>query len=129
MPQTHFKGVVPAPDQWSAPFWEGCKEGKLVILRCQDCGYYNHPPTFMCLNCKNVTPNLRWEQVSGRGTIYSFNILYDTALLGVKDPELIPILLIELEEQRGLLMFSNPVDMSIDEVKVGVPVEVTFDAH
>ncbi len=29
---------VPLPDLDSAPFWEGCRQGKLMIQRCPKCG-------------------------------------------------------------------------------------------
>ena len=37
------------------------------------------------------------------------------------------LVLVELEEQKGLRVLANLLDCPIDEVRVGLPVEVTFE--
>ena len=53
-------------------FWTGGERGELLVYRCQDCGYYVHPPVRYCPKCesRDVDP----EPVSGRGSVASFTV-------------------------------------------------------
>ena len=37
--------ILPELNNRNRHFWQGGKNGTLVFLRCQVCGYYLHPPT------------------------------------------------------------------------------------
>jgi len=119
--------VVPVPNDWTRPFFDGAKEHKLMIQRCQSCGYYNHPPVFLCQNCKDRDATLAFEQVSGRGTIYSYIIEHDKQVGGFEDKVPYAVVLVELEEQERLLLFANILNLPYDELKAGTPVEVVFE--
>lgn len=119
--------VVPAPNQWSKPFWDGAKEHKLMLQRCQSCGYYNHPPTFICMNCKDRDPSLAFEQVSGRGTVYSWFIEHDTRVGGFEDRVPYLVAAVELVEQPRLLLYTNILNCPYDQVEVDMPVEVVWE--
>ena len=51
-------------------FWDGLKDGRILIQRCKDCSKLRHPPRPMCPHCNS----LAWDTVeaSGRGTVHSF---------------------------------------------------------
>ena len=40
--------ILPKLTDLNRGFWTGGEQGELRFLRCQDCGYYNHPPTPLC---------------------------------------------------------------------------------
>lgn len=119
--------VIPVADEWSKPFWDGARERKLIIQRCQSCGYYQHPPAFICMNCKDRDAPLAPEQVSGRGTVYAWFIFHDSSVGGFQ--ERIPYLVaaVELEEQPRLLLASNILNCPYDEVELDMPVEVVWE--
>jgi uncharacterized OB-fold protein len=62
--------------------------------------------------------------VSGRGVVHSFTVTH-FPLPGFEPP--FAVVLVELEEQQGLRMVSNLVDVAPDQVTIGMPVEVTFE--
>jgi uncharacterized OB-fold protein len=101
-------------------FWEGLKEDKLLIQRCQPCGELRHPPGPMCPHCHS----LEWDtlEACGRGTIYSYVNLHHPAVPPFANPN--PIGLIELEE--GTRLVAGLLDIEADEVRIGQPVEVMF---
>ena len=66
---------TPVPDGRSARYWQAASEGRLEIQRCQACGTYHHPQLTMCTHCQSE--DLRYEPVSGKGTIYTFTITHD----------------------------------------------------
>jgi uncharacterized OB-fold protein len=61
--------------------------------------------------------------VSGRGTVYSYTVTHQD-VPGYEAP--FAVVIVELEEQAGLRMVSNVVDVPPDDVRIGLPVEVTF---
>jgi uncharacterized OB-fold protein len=116
---------VPLITDDNEAFWTGGRDGRLMITRCEDCGYRTHPPTPRCPSCfsERVAPS----PVSGRGRIYSFTINRQQW-----DPELeVPyvIALVELDEQPGLRLLTNIVGCPVDEVAIDMPVEVEFVAQ
>jgi uncharacterized OB-fold protein len=120
-----------ASDPLTDFFWAGAREGRLMIQRCQACGTYIHLPRPVCRACRSF--DLAPEQVSGRGTVYTFTETHRPFHPFFVDR--VPYLLaaVELEEQAGLRVLSNLVGM--DEPagrldggpRIGMAVEVDFE--
>ena len=124
-------GIMPLASEQTRPYWDGAKDGKLTIQRCQSCGYYNHPPNYMCVNCKDRDAELKWEAVSGNGTLYTHYICYDTSISGFEEKVPYAVILVELDEQPGLILMSNILNHQYDVfgkgLEMGLPLEVIFD--
>jgi hypothetical protein len=115
---------VPVPGPLAEFYWRAVAEGRLEILRCDDCGHYVHYPRPICDRClsESLTPSV----VSGRGTLYAW-----TAVMQAFHPyfvDKLPYLLavVELEEQAGLKVTTNLVGMTEEQVRCGMPLEVVF---
>jgi uncharacterized OB-fold protein len=121
----HAQRPLPAADELTRPFWEAAKQHQLVVQRCQDCGYFNHPPRSVCDACQSQ--QLRFAPVSGKGTIYTFSVMYQPNIAGFE--EQIPYLnvLVELDEQPRLFMVTNLPGSERDNVHIGKRVEVYFE--
>jgi len=104
----------------SAPHWQGCREGRLLVQRCATCGRYVFIPRPGCTHC--LTGTLEWVESSGRGTVYSFSVVHRPQRPEFEVPYVVAV--IELEE--GWHMLSNLVDVAPEAVGVGLPVEVAF---
>jgi uncharacterized OB-fold protein len=105
------------------PFWEALTEHRLQVQRCEECGALRFPIGPACPRC--LSERHRWEQVSGRGTVLSwvvFRRAYDPAFAGD-----VPYNVAFVELVEDLRMFSNLVDVGLDEIEVGMEVEVVFD--
>ena len=116
---------LPVADDLSQPFWEAAKQRRLVVQRCQECGYFNHPPRPACEACQSQ--QLQFEPVSGRGTIYSFTVMHQPNIAGFEDQIPYINILVELEEQPLLFMVSNLPASDLDKIKIGGQVEVSFE--
>ena len=114
------------PDPLTAPFWEAAASGRLAIQRCGDCGYYNHPPLPLCDRCSSGS--LASEAVSGRGTVYSHTTNHQRNVAGFEQSVPYVNLIVELDEQPGLLLVSDLPAEEADWVAIGVAVEVVFEA-
>ena len=115
----------PLIDDLTRPFWDAATEHRLVIQRCQDCRHFNHPPRPVCDACHSET--LTFEQVSGRGTIYSFSVMYQPNVAGFEDELPYLNILIELEEQPQLFLVSYLPAVQREQVRVDGEVEVYFE--
>ena len=114
----------PGVDDLSRPFWEAAAEGRLVIQRCSDCGYYNHPPRPLCGRCASAS--LGYELVSGRGTVYSYTINHQKNVAGFESVTPYVNLIVELDEQPLLLLVSDLPGERAAEVAIGMPVQAAF---
>jgi uncharacterized OB-fold protein len=117
---------VPVPDDITAEFWAAARQGVLKVQRCADCGSYQQPPGAACRHCASA--DLTFERVSGRGTVYA----YTETRSGARHPAFaakVPYLvgLVELAEQRGLLMHTNFPGATLEALRTGVPVTVEFE--
>ena len=103
-------------------FFDGAKDGKLLIQKCTSCGALRHPPWPMCPSCQS----LEWEAIeaSGKGTVYSFVTNHYPQVPSFDYP--LNVSLIELEE--GVRLVSNVVGVEADAVEIGMAVEVEFTA-
>jgi uncharacterized OB-fold protein len=100
----------------NAFFFEGAKQGKLLIQRCAGCGMLHHPPRAAC-ECD-------WETVeaSGRGTVYSYVVNHYPQVPAFDYP--LPVGLIELEE--GVRIVSDIIGIDPADIRIGMPVHVEF---
>lgn len=114
---------APSPSEITRFYWDSAREHKLVIQRCDDCGYYIHWPQVVCPRCQS--DRLSPAEVSGRGTLYSFTIVHHVFHPGFASPYNLAI--VELEEQAGLRLLTNILDCPNEALRVGLPVEVTFE--
>jgi len=115
---------LPAPDELTQFFWDGVNEGKLLILRCHTCGHYIHWPREMCRFCLGT--DLRPTEVSGRGKLVTWTMVYQPYHPFFFDKVPYPICVIELVEQDNLKVVANIVDCAEADLRIDLPVEVTF---
>ena len=116
---------LPAADELTQPFWEAAKQQQLVVQRCRACGYFNHPPRSVCDACQSQ--QLAFEPVSGKGSIYTFSVMYQQNIAGFEEQVPYLNILVELDEQPRLFMVANLPGTERDKIKIGGQVEVYFE--
>ncbi len=117
--------ILPRINDRNRHFWQGGRDGKLQFQRCRDCGYYLHPPTVICPKC--WSKDIGIEAVSGRAEVLTFSVNHQQWMPGPEVPFVVAI--VGLAEQADLRLTTNIVNCAPDDVKVGMPVRVTFEAH
>ncbi len=111
----HRRIPAPQPDPESAPYWQAAAEGRLLIRRCTGCGEAHHYPRSFCPFC--FCGDTRWEEVSGRGTIYTFSVMRRAA---------VPYAIAYVTLAEGPTMMTNIVEADLDSLRIGQPVELLF---
>lgn len=106
-------------------FWEGGRDGVLVLLRCPRCGYFVHPPGPRCPRC--LSPEVEPSVVSGLARLYTFTInehQWDSFM-----PKRYVIGNVELVEQAGLRLTTNVIGCEPEEVSIGMELAVCFEQN
>jgi uncharacterized OB-fold protein len=121
-PRPDFR-ILPRVRDDNEFFWTSGQDGKLRFTRCQSCGYWIHPTSPICPEChsKDLAP----EEVSGSATLHTYTINRQAWIPGFDPPYVVAI--VELPEQEGLRLTTNLVNVALDDVRIGMPVKVTFE--
>ena len=116
------QGVV--PDDFNKPFFDAANEGRLVVQSCNDRLYFPpRPASEICGEGETVV----WKEMSGRGTIYNYCVVYDCPVASLKEDLPFNLAVIMLDEDPGILMYSHLPGTAPDEVPVGGAVRVIFE--
>ncbi len=91
--------IVPDNDSEWTEFYAHARTHRLVVRKCTACGLMRYPPTHACPWCMAL--GWTWQELSGRGTIYSYEIVHHAIQPGFRGLTPYPVVLVELDEQRG----------------------------
>lgn len=123
---TDYRKPLPNIDADSAPQWEGFRQRKFLLWRCKTCGAWYWPKSF-CRADHNEPffANMEWTEASGRGTVFVFNVHRTAFHPGFKDDLPYVYALVELDE--GPLFGTNIVGCAPEDVRIGMPVEISYE--
>lgn len=118
-----YQKPVPAITPELRPFFAAAKNRQLVIQRCTACGALRFPAREICSACLGF--QVEWVPVSGRGEVFSFNIMHQVYHPGFSDDVPYAVALIKLVE--GVKMISNLIGVTPRDITIGMPVHVVFE--
>lgn len=108
---------IPEVVELTRPFWEGGRNGKLMMQKCSACGTVNFLPKPWCVDCGSR--KLSWVEVRPTGTIYSYTIAYTVMMNYPGWAEDLPVIegIIDLDDGGRLyaqIVDEDPVNVRID---------------
>jgi uncharacterized OB-fold protein len=106
------------------PYWEATKNHELVIPRSKTTGESFFYPRALSPG-DDMTDDIEWVKSEGRGKVWTFSIHHMGPSKAYKGDPPYVVALIEMNE--GVKMMSNVVDVDVNDVHVGMEVEVVFD--
>ena len=115
--------MEPQPTALTAPFWDATREQRLLVQWCEECDAGIYYPRWACPTC--LGGDLTWKESTGRGELYTFNVLHQAANPMMADMVPYVVALVELDE--GVRMLTNIVDTPHDDLKVGMAVTVAWE--
>ena len=92
--------LVPDNDSEWMEYFAHARAHRLMMRKCAACGLMRYPPTHACPWCTELAWS--WQAVGGRGTIHSYEIVAHAIQPGFRDVTPYPVVLVELDEQRGV---------------------------
>ncbi len=121
--EAHIK-PLPTPDADSQAYWDGLKEGKLLLQHCGQCGHVQFYQQVHCRQCGSE--QLTHRAASGRGVVHSFSVVHRAPGPAFKQDTPYAVLLVELAE--GPRMISSLIDGDPMAVQFDMPVELVCEA-
>jgi uncharacterized OB-fold protein len=107
------------------PYWDGAREGKLMIPKCRACAKAFLYPRVLCPFCSSR--DISWIQSSGRGRLYSFEIAHQILNKAFKVKTPVILAMVELEEGPRMLTNLVNVEADLKALRCDMPVEVVFE--
>jgi uncharacterized OB-fold protein len=104
------------------PFWAAISEHRLELQRCDSCGRFRFIPSEIC-PCGSAAST--WTEVSGRGEVYTFTVVHRAPTPAYQQDA--PYVIAHVTLDEGPRMISTLVDCAPEDVRIGMPVEVTFE--
>jgi uncharacterized OB-fold protein len=119
-------------DPETKPFWDAARASRLVVQQCTSCRRLRFPPMPGCPKCHSTKAG--WKDVSGRATLWSYNVVHGPMLPAFQDVVPFPVAIVSLAEASYLRMLGNLVGApgaainSVDPatLKIGMPLKVSF---
>lgn len=111
---------VPNPSPESLRYWEGTRAGELRYQRCAACGAANFGPGLACSTCQRR--DLTWEVSEGRGTVYSWTVVWRPQTPAFEVPYAPAI----IRMAEGYDMMSALVGLEPDAIMPDMAVAVEF---
>ena len=118
------QGVV--PDELTKPHFDAANEDRLEMQNCNACNRLQNPPIPTCSQCKSAD-NLEWKVMSGKGKIYNYGVVYDCPVRLLQEDQPFNLVVITLDDDPGIQMYSHLPGTPVDDVPVGAAVEVIFE--
>jgi len=102
------------------PFWDGAREGKLVLQRDRETGAVHWPPKPKYWK----GGRLEYFAASGRGTIYTYVVGLEPFLPAFQ--HLLPHIMVVVQLAEGPRIVGHMVRCTPEEMRFGMPVRVVF---
>jgi len=118
-----YEKPLPIINEDTKPYWEYCHRHELRMQKCKECGNVRFPVSILCPACHSMETD--WEKLSGKGRVYSFIVFRLAYHEAYRNDIPYVVAIIELDE--GPRMESNIIGCKIEDVKIGMPVEVVFE--
>ena len=124
MADAEYTRPIPVADEASQEFYDGAKQGKLMLLRCTQCQRFRLPGRERCSDCWST--DSEWAEASGRGKLYTFGVMHQKYHPAFADVTPYNYALVELDE--GPRLITNIVECDEADLRTDMPVEAVFDA-
>lgn len=115
---------LPEPTADTAPYWEGMKQGKLLLQCCSACGKVRHYPRPVCPSCYSMQH--RWTEAKGTGTVHTWTISHHAFHPGFKAE--LPYILVTVDLAEGVRMQAQLRGTDVGKLKIGLPVKIAYEA-
>jgi len=114
---------LPVADVETRPFWDACREGRLKLQRCTNCGHVRFPPTYYCAKC--ASSENEWIESTGRGRVFSWIVVRHPVPREIYAAD-VPYVVALIELDEGVRIASNIIGIEPEKVTADMPVRAIF---
>lgn len=122
--ETRLLQPITSPSPDGARFWEAAARHRLELPYCPSCEATFFYPRILCPTCGSR--EIIWVGATGRGTLYSFCVHYQSSVPGLAESMPFATALVDLEEGPRMMAFLIGVPSDPEQIRCGVDVKVEF---
>ncbi len=116
---------IPTPSALTQPFWDGAREGKLMLPRCTNCNRVHWYPRHLCPFCHHDV--IEWFEASGQGRLHTYAVQHRAFGGWAKEVPFVTCY-IDLNEGDRMMGVLRGVDGKKPEsIKIGSLCQIEFD--
>lgn len=113
---------LPSPTPDSQPYWDGLRNGQLLLQRCGRCGTARHYPRPVCDRCFSM--DVTWAPAVGEGQVHSWTVTHHPFLPSFR--ERLPYALVAADLPEGVRLLAR-LRGPADGLALGAPVRCGFE--
>jgi uncharacterized OB-fold protein len=119
-----YDGFLPedVPD-WHMPFWESLRRHEARVQRCLRCGAYRYHPKEICNRCQAL--DAEWAVITGRGEVYTYTVIRRVPTPAYQAHA--PYVIAHVTMEEGFRMIGTLRNIEPQEVRIGMPVRISYD--
>lgn len=114
---------LPPLEVWSRPFWDACREQRLIAQRCDVSGEVFFPPA--PVSPVTRTEQWSWVELSGLGTVWSWVIMHQRYFKGFAED--VPYNIAQVKLDEGPMLITNLVGIANGDITADMRVRVVFE--
>ncbi len=114
---------LPAPTRESQPYWDGMREGRLMLQHCAACGKVRHYPRPVCPHCFSMESSFK-EAALG-GTIHTWTVCHHPFNFFFKAQ--VPYIVALIDMDAGVRVNAQLRGVAEQDLKIGQRVTLAFE--
>lgn len=122
----YLPAAGPVPNHDDLPFWESCRNRELRFQRCTGCGRFRHPPVPACQACQSMA--FGWEPAGTAGVLFSYTVVHHPVSEAMKAHVPYNVAIVAFPNCGGVRLVSNVIDVAPDGLRLGMPLELVWEA-
>lgn len=114
---------LPTPTRESQPYWDGLREGRLMLQHCARCGKVRHYPRPVCPHCFSMESE--WREAAQEGTIHSWTVCHHPFNFFFK--QLTPYIVALVDMDAGVRVNAPLREVREGDLRIGTKVRLAFE--
>lgn len=114
---------LPVITEQNREFWQAAARHEPVLPHCRECAQVFFPIAPVCPFC--FSESIGVKRVSGKGKVSSFVIFHQAFYAFHRDR--VPYAVVQVELEEGPRVNANMLDIAPADIRIGMPVEMSFE--
>ena len=114
-------------DGLDSPFWDGLRDERLLLQRCNNCERWQWGPEFVCHRCHSF--DLRYEETQAEGILYSHERVWHPVHPALADQGPYIVALVELPHADNVRIVGNLLGDPRQPLDIGSRVRAVYEHH